>query len=110
VKFGVRRAATIAIVGVAVALEACGGVVTKLTLAATAASPAPVVLDETTCGLAGAVAGEEAWDTAAQRLLAVLAPIADLRGSVDYRLHLAQVGARRALRLAYARWQGVAHA
>lgn len=110
VKFGVRNAATIAIVGVAAALEINADRITKLKLACTAASPVPVVIDEAACGLAGAPAGEDAWRQAAESLQAALAPISDLRGSAEYRLQLATVAAVRALRLACERWQGVADA
>ncbi|MCP5050531.1 MAG: xanthine dehydrogenase family protein subunit M [bacterium] len=106
IKFGVRQAANISIVGIACSLEVTDGQVSDIVVASTAASPIPMVIE----GIADIAVGKppvkRTWEAAAQRVAEALAPISDLRGSWQYRLHLAKIGTVRALDMAYRRLNG----
>lgn len=110
VKFGVRRAANIAVAGVACSLELDGDTVAQLQIATTAACPVCGLVEEAAQLALGRPAGEETWQVVAQAVRQQMSPISDLRGSAEYRLHLIEVGTLRALRLAYERLCGVTRA
>ncbi len=105
VKFGWRRTANIAVVGVAAALELDGEKISRAAVSVTAASPAPVVLEEKELELRGERPTEEVFQKAAEKVYLALKPISDLRGSAAYRLHLARVGTIRAFQRALERWR-----
>lgn len=101
IKFGPRQAVNIAIVGVACALELSDGVVSSARVSVTAASPAPILhISESAVGKEPS---QELWKIVAEEAAAKLAPISDIRGSVEYRLQLAKVGAARGLQLCFER-------
>jgi CO/xanthine dehydrogenase FAD-binding subunit len=110
VKFGVRRAANIAVAGVACALQLAGDEVKELRIATTAACPVCGLVEEAAQTALGQPATEETWRIVAQAVRQQMAPISDLRGSAEYRLHLIEVGTLRALRLAHQRLLEVSHA
>jgi len=110
VKFGVRRAANIAVAGVACALETDGEAVTQLRIATTAACPVCGLVEDAAQQALGRPAHEETWQLVAGAVRKQMAPISDLRGSAEYRLHLIEVGTMRALRLAHQRLAESAHA
>lgn len=106
IKFGVRKAVKISIVGVACSLEVNGGLISDVKIASTAASPIPFVIDGIREVLVGMPPGPEAWESAAEVVGNALSPISDLRGSAGYRRELGKVGTVRALRSAYQRLMG----
>lgn len=110
VKFGFRKASNISIAGVACRLELDQGLVKTLKVAVTACSPVPIMSPEASDWAAGKTPGDETWSKVADLAVSSLNPISDLRGSADYRLHLARVGVVRALRTACTRWEEVNNA
>lgn len=110
IKFGVRRAANIAVAGVACALETDGDKVTQLRIATTAACPVCGLVEEAAQLALGRPAAEETWHSVAAAVRQQMSPISDLRGSAEYRLHLIEVGTMRALSLAHKRLREVPHA
>jgi CO/xanthine dehydrogenase FAD-binding subunit len=106
IKFGVREAANISIVGVAAAVEVKDGKISDITVASTAASPVPFMVEGAGDVALGKEPCEETWRAVAAEVVKTLDPISDIRGTLDYRLHLAEVGALRALRTAYQRLAG----
>jgi|Deesub1362B_J571_1020462.scaffolds.fasta_scaffold02496_2 carbon-monoxide dehydrogenase medium subunit len=106
VKFGVREAVNIAIVGVAGALHPGGDSSCRVCLASTAASPVPVLFEKelrTDCSPAEA---RNQWQQIAEEFSHQHQPISDVRGSAEYRLHLIQTGVVRALKRARRRLRG----
>ncbi|MFQ5607833.1 MAG: FAD binding domain-containing protein [Candidatus Zixiibacteriota bacterium] len=108
IKFGLRQAVNIAIVGVACALELRDGAVSDLRVAVTAASPAPILHNATAAK--GEKPSQALWRTVAETVAAKLAPISDIRGSAEYRLRLARVGTVRGLERACERLREASHA
>lgn len=107
IKFGVRKAVKISIVGIACSLEVTGGLISGVKVASTAASPIPIVIHGVADVLTGMSPGPEAWERAAEIVGRALTPISDLRGSAEYRRDLGKVGTVRALSSAYRRLTGV---
>lgn len=105
IKFGLRKALNISIVGVASSIQLNNGRIEKLQVAVTAASPRPVYLDELSTQFAGSAPKLETWKAVAELVAQPLSPISDLRASAEYRLQLARVGTIRALQLSYQRWK-----
>ncbi|MEW6365883.1 MAG: xanthine dehydrogenase family protein subunit M [Acidobacteriota bacterium] len=110
VKFGVREAVNIAIVGVAGAVQVSGGLITDLRVAVTAAHPVPLLVPGVRDVSAGQRPEKATWERVADVVSSSLTPISDLRGSAEYRLHLAKVATIRVLQKAYERWEEAAHA
>ncbi|NQV38087.1 MAG: FAD binding domain-containing protein [Candidatus Marinimicrobia bacterium] len=105
-KFGMRKAGNIPIVGVACSMDIEQGRIRDLKVAVTAASPTPMLIAEAAQTALSQKPNDATWEAIAKVVPDCLAPISDLRGSVEYRLHLAQVATRRALQKAYARYTG----
>jgi carbon-monoxide dehydrogenase medium subunit len=103
IKFGVRKAVKISIVGIACALEVADGLVSDVKLASTAASPTPIVIEKVRDVVIGKPPVPDTWERAAAVGEQALSPIADLRGSADYRRQLGKVGTVRALDKAFHR-------
>ena len=110
VKLGVRNAVNIAIVGVAGAVEVMDGLITDLRLAVTAAHPIPLLVSGVRDVALGQRPEKATWERVADTVCRSLTPISDLRGSAEYRLHLAKVATIRALQTAFRRWEEAAHA
>jgi len=104
IKFGVREAANISIVGIACSMTVTKGKISQLIVSSTAASPIPLLVPGATDVALGKEPNSETWAAAADEVVKALSPISDIRGSLDYRLHLAREGTIRALTLAFERW------
>lgn len=105
IKFGVRKALNISIVGVAGSIRLNGDRVEEIRVAVTAASPRPVYLDDLSTQFVGSTPDRETWEAVAELVTQSLNPISDIRGSAEYRLELAKVGTVRALQTSYNRWK-----
>ncbi len=105
IKFGLRKALNISIVGVAASIQMNKENIEKINVAVTAASPRPVYLDELSTQFTGSAPDQETWKAVAELVAQSLNPISDLRASAEYRLQLAKVGTVRALQLSYQRWK-----
>ena len=93
-KLGARRHLVISIATVAVTLDVAGGIVREARVAVGACSPVAARLP----GLEAALLGQAPHGglVRAEHLLP-LAPISDIRGSAEYRLHAVETLLRRAL-------------
>lgn len=109
-KFGLRQAANISIVGIAVALELDNNTVSSIKVSTTAACPKSTLFEGISEVAVGEPAHHATWDKVAEVVKAQLTPISDIRGSADYRLVLAEVGCVRVLELAVKRFGGNAGA
>lgn len=103
IKFGVRESANISIVGIACSMEIEDGKISEISVASTAASPIPLIIDSIRDVTIGKKPQKETWEAAADKVAIALDPISDIRGSMNYRIHLAKVGTVRALDKAYHR-------
>jgi len=103
VKIGMRKAGNIPIVGVACSMEIENNAIIDLRVAVTAASPVPILIEEARTIALSQKPNDELWQEVAKVTPTKLSPISDLRGSKEYRLHLAKVATRRALQIAYDR-------
>lgn len=106
IKYGIRKAGNIPIVGAACSVSLNNGKIDLLRLAVTAASPVPVLMDETDLKVRGQKPDDSLWEAVTGKIPDALAPISDLRASADFRLHLARVAARRAVEKAHERLTG----
>ena len=106
VRLEYRRQMEIAIVGVTAVVRLDGGVVADARLAITALAPTIRRVEDAEAALIGSAAGDEAIDEAARAVAAGSSPIADVRGSAEYRAAMAEVIARRAIVTALARARG----
>jgi carbon-monoxide dehydrogenase medium subunit len=107
VKFGVRKAVKISIVGIACSLQVTDGKVSDIKIATTASSPTPFIVEGVEEVTLGKPPVKDTWEQAAEVVARSLSPISDLRGSADYRRRLGKVGTIRALDMAYHRLTGV---
>jgi carbon-monoxide dehydrogenase medium subunit len=96
----------IAIVGVTAAVRLEGGSIADARLAITALAPTIRRVPDAEAALTGTTGGDEAVATAARGVAAGSSPIADVRGSAEYRAAMAEVIARRAIATALARARG----
>ncbi|MEM7231373.1 MAG: xanthine dehydrogenase family protein subunit M [Planctomycetota bacterium] len=93
--------------GAHVQLSSDGSKIESARIALSAVAPTPVTADEAAASLAGKSANDAAaLDTAADLARKVANPISDLRGPKEYRVHLAGVLVKRALKSAIERAQG----
>ena len=106
VRLEYRRQMEIAIVGVTAVVRLDGGSVADARLAITALAPTIRRVTEAEAALIGSAAGDDAVDEAARAVAAGSSPIADVRGSAEYRAAMAEVIARRAIVTALARARG----
>jgi CO/xanthine dehydrogenase FAD-binding subunit len=106
VRLEYRRQMEIAIVGVTAVVRLDGGVVADARLAITALAPTIRRVTEAEAALIGSAAGDEAVEGSARAVAAGSSPIADVRGSAEYRAAMAEVIARRAIATALARARG----
>jgi carbon-monoxide dehydrogenase medium subunit len=101
-----RKVGDFATVGVAVQLELDDGHVGRAGIGLTAVGPRNVRAAEAEAMLQGAEPGDEAFAEAARMAAAAADPVADLRGSVEYKRHVVEVFVRRGLERALAMAQG----
>jgi CO/xanthine dehydrogenase FAD-binding subunit len=106
VRLEYRRQMEIAIVGVTAVVRLDGGSVADARLAITALAPTIRRVADAEGALIGSAAGDEAVEEAARAVAAGSSPIADVRGSAEYRAAMAEVIARRAIVTALARARG----
>jgi carbon-monoxide dehydrogenase medium subunit len=98
-----RRAGDFAIAGASAAVWMDGGTIADAGLALSAAGPTTIQVSRAEELLRGEPPSEELFEQAGQIAEEDCAPIADGRGPVDYKRHLAGVLSKRALRRAVAR-------
>ena len=98
-----RRAGDFAIAAVSAAVWLDGGVISEAGLALSAVGPTTIHVTRAEELLAGKTPSEELFVAAGEIAAADCAPLADGRGTVDYKRHLAGVLTKRALRRATAR-------
>jgi CO/xanthine dehydrogenase FAD-binding subunit len=106
VRLEYRRQMEIAIVGVTAVVRLEGGSVADTRLAITALAPTIRRVPDAEAALTGSAGGDEAIAAAARAVVAGSSPIADVRGSAEYRSAMAEVIARRAIAIALARARG----
>ena len=96
-KLGLRQAQAISVIHFAIVIEQQEGVVTAARVAYGCLAPTVVRGAATEAALVGQSLTSEAIDRAAEAALTDVAPIADIRGSADYRLAVLQRLVRDAL-------------
>jgi carbon-monoxide dehydrogenase medium subunit len=97
----------IAVVGIGVALVIDGaGICTAAQIALGAVGPTAIVASEAAAALIGTGLDDAALYAMAASVRAVCRPIADKRGTAEYRTAMAGVLAQRAARIAAARARG----
>jgi len=106
VRLEYRRQMEIAIVGVTAVVRLDGGSVADARLAITALAPTIRRVPDAEATLDGSDGGDGAIEVAARAVAAGSSPIADVRGSAEYRAAMAEVIARRAIAAALARARG----
>ncbi len=98
-----RRAGDFAIAAASAAVWIDGGTITDAGIALAAAGPSTIEVTRAEAALRGQAPSEELFDRAAAIASEDSMPMADSRGPVDYKRHLAGVLTKRALRRAAAR-------
>jgi aerobic carbon-monoxide dehydrogenase medium subunit len=98
-----RRAGDWAIAAASAAVWIDGGTIAEAGIALSAVGPTTVLLSRARDLLRGSAPSEELFELAGKMASADCAPVADGRGPVDYKRHLAGVLTKRALRRATAR-------
>jgi xanthine dehydrogenase FAD-binding subunit len=98
----------IAVAGAAswVQLDAAGKTIEKARIALAAVSPRPMYAEEASAWLTGKPANEESFAQAGELAKKVAVPIDDMRGTREYRVHLASVLTKRTLAAAVERARG----
>jgi xanthine dehydrogenase FAD-binding subunit len=107
-RFIPRNEMDIAVVGVAadVRLDETGTKIAAARIALGAVAPKPLFAAEASAALAGRPADENSIAEAARSARALARPIDDMRGTVEFRLHVTEVLVRRVLGEAIARARG----
>ncbi len=98
-----RRAGDFAIAAASAAVWIDGGTITDAGIALAAAGPSTIEVTRAEAALRGQAPSEELFEQAAAIASEDAMPMADSRGPVDYKRHLAGVLTKRALRRAAAR-------
>jgi aerobic carbon-monoxide dehydrogenase medium subunit len=98
-----RRAGDFAIAAASAAVWIDGGTITDAGIALAAAGPSTIEVTRAEAALRGQAPSEELFEQAAAIASEDATPMADSRGPVDYKRHLAGVLTKRALRRAAAR-------
>lgn len=107
-RFIPRNEMDIAVVGVAadVSLDKRGQTITAARIALGAVAPKPLFAAEVSAALAGRPADDASIAEAARAARGLARPIDDMRGTVEFRLHVTEVLVRRVLGEAIARARG----
>ncbi len=102
-KHGLRKSHEIALVNAAVQLTLESGTdkIAATRIALGAVAPTPLRVRTAEAVLVGTRGGSAAWDEAAEKVMAAVAPIDDIRSTGAYRRHIAGVLTRRALHEAW---------
>ena len=98
-----RKQMDIAVVGVAAALTIAGERIERARVALGAVAPTPARARQAEAALEGQAPSDEAFARAAETAVTECSPIADVRGSVEFRRHIVRVMAARMLREALIR-------
>ena len=93
-----RKQMDIAVVGVAAALTMAGERIERARVALGAVAPTPVRAPQAEAALEGQAPSDELFARAADVSAAECSPIADLRGSAEFRRHIVRVMTKRMLR------------
>lgn len=107
-RFIPRNEMDIAVAGAAtwVKLDPAGETIEEARIALAAVAPTPVIAQEAGNWLAGQPATQETFERAGELAKQVANPIDDMRGTAEYRVHLASVLTRRTLEKACERARG----
>lgn len=105
-RFIPRTEMDIAVVGCGIAMTLEGGTCTAARVALGAVAPTVILVEEAAQALIGTTVDDAALDALAAACSAAAKPIADKRGTVEYRVHVAGVLARRAAKIAKQRAGG----
>ena len=100
IKFGLRRSGSLAVVGVAVAVTVAKGVIKDARITLGAVAPVPMRAKKAEETLRGKKATDDLLEEAGRCAAEECKPIADMRGSVEYRRDMIRGFTRRALRKA----------
>jgi carbon-monoxide dehydrogenase medium subunit len=95
-----RKQMDIAVVGVAAVVTLTGGAISEGRIALGAVAPTPIRAPQAEAELEGREPSDAVFARAAEAAAAECSPIADVRGSVEFRLHLVKVMTERMLKLA----------
>lgn len=96
-RFIPRNEMDIAVVGAGVSLTLAGSLIQSARIALGAVAPTPVLASDAAASLSGKEPVAEALEHAATLAKQAANPISDMRGTAEYRRHLAYVLTRRAL-------------
>ncbi|MBT6570665.1 MAG: xanthine dehydrogenase family protein subunit M [Gammaproteobacteria bacterium] len=105
-RFIPRTEMDIAVVGVAVSLTCKRGVIDSARVSLGAVAPTPLLVKEAAAAIIGTKLDEEALENLAAACSAACNPIEDKRGTVEYRVRVAGVLAKRAANIAFERAGG----
>lgn len=100
IKFGLRKAGALAVVGVASSVVMDGDVVKDTRIVLGAVAPIPMRAKEAESVLRGKKVSQDLIDQAGQVAASEAKPISDIRGSAEYRRNLVSVLTRRSLKAA----------
>ena len=100
-----RKTGDWATAAAAVVLQCSGSTCSTVRIALTNVAPCAIRVKEAEDLLQGKEIDEGLCEAAAQQVMAKCEPEADLRGSVEYKTHMAGEMTRRAIRLALQRWE-----
>ena len=96
----------IAVAGVGIALTIAGGKIAQARVALGAVAPTPIRAETAEAALEGQTPSGETFARAAEAAAAECSPIADVRGSAEFRRHLVKVMTARMLARAAERGRG----
>ncbi len=99
-KFGLRKADALAVVGIATAVKMQGDILQDVRIALGAVAPVPLRARAAEDALRGKPATEANFAIAGKLAAEIAKPISDIRGSAEYRKHLVDVLTRDSLRSA----------
>ena len=105
-RFIPRTEMDIAVVGVAISVTLERGVIKKARVALGAVAPTAVLVPAAARALVGSKLDDAALDKLAKACSAACNPIDDKRGTIEYRVRLAGVLAKRAAKIAFNRAGG----
>jgi carbon-monoxide dehydrogenase medium subunit len=105
-RFTPRTEMDIAVVGVAISLKLERGIIKKARVALGAVAPTVVVVAAAARAIVGTKLNEKALEKLAVACSAACSPIDDKRGTIEYRVRVAGVLAKRAAKIAFQRAGG----
>jgi carbon-monoxide dehydrogenase medium subunit len=100
IKFGLRKAEALAVVGVASAVTMADGTIKEARIALGAVAPVPMRARAAEDALRGQRPTPELLEKAGELAAAASRPITDIRGSAEYRRHMVAVLTRDSLQAA----------